>query len=229
MESIATAIIPARGGSKGIPNKNLAKVGGISLVGRAITVCQKSEVVNQVIVSTDSEEIAEEAERHGAIICFRPKELAGDFSRSEESLEHAILNLSVTSELIAFVECTSPFIDHNNLETAAGLVTSHGFDSVFSATETYELFWQDAGEGVFPMSHDPSTQTMRQERLPLLKETGAFYLFTRRGFEDHRNRFFGRVGYVVTDSLHGIEIDFEQDLVLANMMASSIDKDLGYF
>lgn len=225
----ATVIIPARGGSKGLANKNLASVGGISLIGRAVAASRHSQLVSRVIVTTDSAAIAAEAEKFGASISVRPSELAQDHSLSEPALQHAIEDQSVNSEIIAFVECTSPFISHEDLDRGIQMVAGGMYDSLFSAAESYETWWQDNGAGPVAVAHDPSNQTRRQDRVPFLKETGAFYVFGRSGFLRHRNRFFGRIGCVLVDPMHGIEIDTAHELAIARHLAESLDQELGYF
>ena len=86
----ALAIIPARGGSKGIPNKNLALVGGQSLVARCVTAAMSSRMVGRVVVSTDDDAIAAEAEKYRAEVVRRPKEIAGDTASSESALLHTL-------------------------------------------------------------------------------------------------------------------------------------------
>ena len=84
------AIIPARGGSKGIINKNLQKIGGFSLVAKAIRVCIKSKKFSEIFVSTDSPEIAKESKNHGAKIIIRPQNLAKDTTSTDPVISHAI-------------------------------------------------------------------------------------------------------------------------------------------
>ncbi|MDA7536855.1 acylneuraminate cytidylyltransferase family protein, partial [bacterium] len=104
-------IIPARAGSKGIPGKNLKKVGGTSLVARSILSAKGSSFPMRIVVSTDSNLIADEACRYGAEVCMRPPELSGDKSASEEALIH-VLNQTCCSgealpEVLVFLQCTS--------------------------------------------------------------------------------------------------------------------------
>ena len=86
----ALAVIPARGGSKGIPGKNLQKVGGLSLVARSVQAAFASRGVDRVVVSTDDDAIAEEARSHGAEVVRRPVAIAGDTASSESALLHAL-------------------------------------------------------------------------------------------------------------------------------------------
>ena len=108
----ALALIPARGGSKGIPGKNLQTVGGVPLVCRSIRAALASNGVGRVVVSTDDEAIAAAAETEGAEVIQRPAEIAGDTASSESALLHALDVLEKQGPLEAemvFLQCTSPF------------------------------------------------------------------------------------------------------------------------
>ena len=91
-------VIPARGGSKGIPSKNLKRIRGTTLVARSILAAKESRFSMQIIVSTDSPAIAREASLYGADVCMRPPEISGDQSSSEEALLHVLENLSDADE-----------------------------------------------------------------------------------------------------------------------------------
>ena len=113
------AIIPARGGSKGVPGKNLRRVGGRSLVERAVDACIAAELIDSVYVSTDDPDIARVAEAAGAWVIGRPPELSGDLASSESALLHALDQLTAAGaspEVVAFVQCTSPFIAPGDLD-----------------------------------------------------------------------------------------------------------------
>lgn len=219
---MVTAIIPARGGSQGIPMKNLEKIEGTSLLGRAIQACLAVEAIRAVLVSTDSNQIASEARRYGAKVVARPAELATGLSKSEDALLHAIEARGVKSDIIAFVECTIPFINPTDLEAAIELVRSGEFDSAFSIAESDELFWAGTPEALEPVFHNPKLQTVRQERANLYKETGAFYCFRRELFLAEKNRFVGRLVGVVVARETAIEIDYPSDLVIARALSGFI-------
>ena len=119
------AIIPARGGSKGVPGKNLRRVGGRSLVERAVDACRAARLVEAVYVSTDDAEIAASAEAAGAKVIMRPAELCSDTASSESALLHALDQLIMVGEepeVLVFVQCTSPFIAPDDLDRGVELV-----------------------------------------------------------------------------------------------------------
>lgn len=221
-----TAIIPARGGSKGIPSKNLQAVGAASLVSRAVRSCLAAQSINHVIVSTDGDEIAAEAAQAGAQVIRRPDEISGDVATSESALLHAVDALEadgVTTDVVAFVQCTSPFISSSDLDQAIGRVSSGAADVVFSATETYEFLWRITDAGAIGANHDHSFRPRRQDREPHYRETGAFYVMAASGLKQAGYRFFGRVEPHAVPAAHAIEIDTPEDLTLANALAPTVD------
>jgi len=215
------AIIPARGGSKGVPGKNVADVGGVPLVGRAVHACRRAGI-ELVVVSTDSDRIAAAGRDAGAVIIERPDELATDEATSESTLLHALDALEadgVEPGVLAFVQCTSPFIDPEALRAAVEVVRDGEADCAFSATETHEFLWRVRGDGsAGGVNHDPSVRPRRQDREAHWRETGAFYTMDVAGFRAAGHRFFGRVRIVPVAAADAIEIDSLEELELARSL-----------
>lgn len=221
------AIIPARGGSKGVPRKNLQTVGGVPLVQRAIHAARAAEGIHLVVVSTDDAEIAAVSVAAGATVIRRPDELAGDTASSESAILHALDELSRRGEpfeVVAFLQATSPFIPTDALAAAVREVRSGRADSVFSAVESYGFLWRrgDDGEAV-AVDHDAAHRPRRQDRAPHHLETGAFYVFGVEGFRASIHRFFGRVRIAEVPEWTAIEIDDEQQLGIARALAARHD------
>ena len=228
------AVIPARGGSKGVPGKNLLRIGGRSLLSRAVRACRASTAVDAVYVSTDDADIARAAAAAGAGVISRPAELAGDTASSEAALEHALGYLDwvdVATDVLVFVQCTSPFIDPASLDRAVQMVAGGDADSVFAGVETYDFLWRGVpGPGpvalVDGQNHDRSHRPRRQERMPDYRETGAFYVMAGPGFRTARHRFFGRTAVVPVPPLTAIEIDTLDDVAVAAALAPVLDPTL---
>lgn len=225
--SEVVAIIPARGGSKGVVRKNLRRVGGVPLVARAIDAARRCSAVARVVVTTDDDEIAGVAREWGADVVRRPAELAGDTASSESALLHALDRLAadgVDVGAVAFLQATSPFIPVASLEAAIDRVRSHACDVVFSAVETYEFLWARDGAGAaVAIAHDAGRRPRRQEREPHFRETGAFYVLDAAGFRAAGHRFFGRVEVGEVPERTAIEIDTEQQLEAARALAPLVD------
>jgi N-acylneuraminate cytidylyltransferase len=213
------AVIPARGGSKGVPGKNLRRVAGRSLVARAVDAVLASSAIDRVLVSTDDPAIAREAQVAGAEVIDRPADLAGDTASSESVVLHAIDAPDVTPQIVVLVQPTSPFIDPADLDAAVQRVLSGQEDVVFAAVETHAFLWRQSADGAVGVNHEASVRPRRQDRDVQFQETGAFYVMRADGFARHRHRFFGRIGVQVVDSARALEIDTHRELELAEMIA----------
>jgi N-acylneuraminate cytidylyltransferase len=222
------AIIPARGGSRGVPRKNLRRVGGVPLVARAVAAALAATNIDRVVVTTDDAEIAELARAHGAETVDRPAELAGDTASSESAIDHALRVLAARGAqagVVVFIQATSPFIDPADLDAAVAMVRDGSADSVFSAVPSWGFLWRPAadGRGLDGVNHDPGHRPRRQERAPEFLETGAFYVFDAAGYCVARHRFFGVVAAQLVAEANAIEIDTEEQLRLATAMAGALD------
>lgn len=220
------AIIPARGGSKGVPGKNLRRVGGIPLIVRAVESAMASRLIDRVIVSTDDFAIGAAARTAGATTMVRPAELSGDTASSESALLDVLDRLDGQSnaahpDIVVFIQATSPFIDPLDLDAAIQRVKD-GEDVVFSAVETFDFLWKIGTQGATGINHKETVRPRRQEREPQYRETGAFYVMRADGFRRAAFRFFGSVGIMQVDERTSIEIDTADELELANALAPLI-------
>lgn len=209
-------IIPARGGSKGIPRKNLQKVGGRSLVERAITTAMEADV-GGVIVSSDDQEILQCARDCGAIVHTRVGDLASDEASSEDVVS-AVLEASAQSEHAILMQCTTPFtraFDVCNVSRAL----ENGCDSIISVTPFDGFLWSLDAQ---PIGHDIVRQRVRrQDRMPIYVENGALYGFRVALF--HGNRFCGEPNLYVMPKWRSAEVDDLHDLQICQAMAAKVD------
>jgi YrbI family 3-deoxy-D-manno-octulosonate 8-phosphate phosphatase len=206
----------------GVPLKNLEKVGGIPLVARAVGACLRAELVDDVIVSTDHDRIAEVAVDAGARVVRRPADLSGPTASSESAVLHALPEgTDEDPEIVVLVQSTSAFIDPRDLDAAIAKVVNDEADSVFAGTETYEFVWTGAGDGI---NHDPAVRLRRQDREPQFRETGAFYVMRTAGLREHEHRFFGRVAVQPVSSRHAVEVDTPEDLQIVRALAPFVDE-----
>lgn len=219
-------VIPARGGSRGVILKNLRTVGGLPLVTRAVSAARQAALVDEVVVSTDHDAIAEAARAAGALIVRRPEVIAGDTASSESAVLHALTDLrsrGIDPEVAVLVQCTSPFIDAESLDGAVERILAGAADSVFSAVENHSFLWRPEVNGVIGVNHDARHRQRRQERPVEWRETGAFYAMRVTGLREYGHRFFGRVDVQPVPPIHAIEIDTPEDLELARAIAAQVD------
>ncbi|MFJ8671053.1 MULTISPECIES: cytidylyltransferase domain-containing protein [unclassified Streptomyces] len=140
------AVIPARGGSKGVPAKNLAAVGGVPLVARAVRECRASRLVTDVIVSTDDAGIAAAARGAGALVVRRPGDIAGDTATSEAAVLHAMDTYEAEQgnpvDAVLLVQCTSPFLVREDIDGVAAAVVEDGADSALTVAPFHGFVWR---------------------------------------------------------------------------------------
>lgn len=209
------AIIPARGGSKGILRKNLQVVGGLTLISRAVKTCLAARSIDTVFVSTDSDEIAAEAVAAGAKVIERPAELSGDTNSSEEAILHALEVMENMPEIVVFAQCTSPFTRSSDLENAVRIVKNKDADVAFSVVPNKHFLWQQGSNSLEPVGHPSNHRPRRQDLAFQYMETGNFYCFRSSGVIAAKYRFHGRVAPVVISEAFALEIDEELDLAFS--------------
>jgi CMP-N-acetylneuraminic acid synthetase len=216
-------VIPARGGSKGVPGKNVRTVGGIPLVVRAVTAGRRARMVDRVVVSTDDGGIASLARDAGADVIDRPLELASDVASSESVVLHALDALRAGGddpEVTVLVQCTSPFIEPGDIDGTIERLRDTNADCAFTATRTTAFVWRDDEAGLQAVNHDPRHRPRRQDRPREYVETGAVYAMRTDGFRRARNRFFGAVTVYEVPLERALEIDEPADLERAEQLVA---------
>ncbi|MCX5439224.1 MULTISPECIES: N-acylneuraminate cytidylyltransferase [unclassified Streptomyces] len=144
------AVIPARGGSKGVPAKNLAPVGGVPLVARTVRECRATRLVTDVVVSTDDAAIAAAAREAGAEVVLRPAAIAGDKSSSEAAVLHALdaheALQGAAVDVVLLVQCTSPFIVREDIDGVVNAIVEKGADTALTVAPFHGFVWRDADD-----------------------------------------------------------------------------------
>lgn len=228
------AVIPARGGSKGIPRKNIANLGGKPLIAYTIEVARKSRLIDAAIVSTDDAEIAGVAKSHGADVPFlRPAELARDDSPDIDFLKHALEWVEVHRDwhpdILVILQPTLPFRTVEDVDRTLGFMIEQGCDSVRTlAVPThvtpYKMwFLEDAGSGrISPILKTEFFETLltdvpRQKLRPCYWQPGVV-IATRAHFVRQGRVFGPDLRGVVIDIRHAHDIDELADLEYAEFL-----------
>lgn len=211
MSDRITAIIPARGGSKGIPNKNIILVNGIPLIFYSIDECLKSEYIDNVVVSTDSKTIRNLVlDKYNSVdVIMRPSELSLDTSVSEAAILHALENIEPLPDITVFVQATSPLTEFYDFDLLIGLV-KNGYDSAAFYVEDFGFF--------FGEDHMESARMPRQYRPPRKRESGNAWAFKTDGFIENETRLFGKVGLQKIDNYKHFEVDGYDDLKIVSYL-----------
>ncbi len=208
MKSSAIAIIPARGGSKGIPRKNIRELHGKPLIHYAVTTALKSGCFDDVVVSTDHEEIANIAEEAGARIHRRPPHLADDDTTLDAVVYDAVTAAPGSYELVVTLQPTAPLLSVETLQNAMQrMEASPQTDTLISVVNDPRLSWVEREGRIVP---DYTERVNRQHLPALYRETGAFFI-SRMRCVTPKSRFGANVGVFEISQAESIDIDTMQD------------------
>jgi YrbI family 3-deoxy-D-manno-octulosonate 8-phosphate phosphatase len=216
------AIIPARGGSKGIPRKNLRCVAGRPLLSYTIEQAHLATQVSRIIVSTDDPEIAAVAQAWKAEVVWRPVEISGEDNTSESALLHVLDHLQDTQaydpELIVFLQATSPLRRPNDIDNAINTFTNENADSLFSACAVQGFVWRQEREMVSSLSYDFRHRQRRQDAPQDLIENGSIYVFKPWVLREFNNRLGGKIAVYRMDIPSSFQVDEPEDLEVVEML-----------
>lgn len=221
MATTTPAIIPARGGSKGIPRKNLKLLEGKPLIVWSIEQVLSTRGLTPY-VSTEDDEIASVAEAAGATIIERPEELARDETASEPVIEHAIDVITDAvgrPEQVMFLQATSPLRLPGTLSRCLDEFAITGADSMVGVVPAEIFMWRRVPqvEALYPYDARPRRQDLKPSQLRY-RETGSLYLTRTDVYEKQHNRLGGKIELFIMDPLEGIDIDAEHDFTLAESL-----------
>lgn len=220
------SIILARGGSKGIAKKNIMNFCGKPLISWTIENCLNSSRIDEVYVSTDSEEIADVAYSVGAKIIIRPNDISTDTSTSEEAILHALTK--VECDLVVFPQVTSPLRYSDDITKAIDIYHEKMLSSLFTATYLDDCcIWNSKSQSI---TYDYLNRGRRQDREALFLENGSFYIFKPEGLKQSCNRLHGKIGMYYMPMWQSYEIDSYEhvDLCEYYMNTKILGKKVNY-
>ena len=207
------SITLSRGGSKGVPRKNIADICGKPLVQYVLEAADASKYITERYVSTEDAEIKQVVEKIGAKVIDRPKDLATDSAKCEDALIH--FAEQVDFDIVCFIQTTSPLVLSSDLDKGIEMVASGKYDSVFTTTvETWIPKWIAAGDIVKPVNWTPQKRPRRQQMPELLIENGAFYITKKEHLIKSRLRYSGKIGSVEMPLKRSFQIDTPDELEL---------------
>ena len=221
-------LIPARGGSKGIPRKNVYPLNGVPLVNYTIEAALGSGRLDRTVLSTDDEEIAEVGRRAGAEVPFlRPAELAQDASTLEEVLDHLLARLEADEgyvpDAVMILQPTLPLRTAAHVVQAVDLLESSGANTVVAVSEPTEhpaeMVFFEAGKMRFVLQDTGfRTGVQRQGYDEVYFLNGAIFLTRTASYREQGTRFAAPVVPLVMDPLDSIDIDAMHDLIIAELL-----------
>lgn len=220
-------VIPARGGSKAIPKKNIAPLGGKPLLSWTIEAAQAAGNCGRIVVSTDAADIAAAARRYGAEVIDRPAEISHDTASTESALLHALDVVEREGRLpdaVLTLPPTSPFRKPETIRAFVERFTSlvPDEDALFTLHEDRTDFWMREPDGSF-RRRDPNAPRRRQDRQPLYAENSAMYC-TRTTVLRETGFILGRcpVGFIISAE-EALDINEPRDLIYAELLAGVRD------
>lgn len=211
------AIIPARGGSKSIPKKNIMDFCEKPLIAWSIKQALNSSSITRVYVSTDDAEIAKVSKKYGADVVERPAELATDTATSEQALLHAIKHIEQNSgnkiDIVVFLQATSPLRESSDIDNALQKFVNENADSLFSAAVLDDfLIWGTVKGAFTSINYDYRNRGLRQNREKQYVENGSIYIFKPDILRKENNRLGGKIVLYEMEFWKSYEIDSYEDL-----------------
>jgi CMP-N,N'-diacetyllegionaminic acid synthase len=217
-ERDTVAVILARGGSRGIPRKNVIEFAGRPLIAWTISQIFGAGISN-VYVSTDDEEIGRIAASAGAKIIARPTKLAGDFASGDQALIHVVDFLNLAAETILVMpQVTSPLRWSEHIAEAVSLVASGKADSVFTANRVDDICVWELTDSPKSVTYDYHNRGTRQERPITVVENGSVYCTTVGAIRASGNRLSGRILASLMPKWTMPQIDEPEDLLLCEVL-----------
>lgn len=222
------AVIAARGGSKGIPQKNVLDLCGKPLIAWTVEQARAARGVDVVAVSSDSDQILAAAEAAGAVGVRRPDDISGDLASSESAWLHALDAIDGRMgrfERIVALQATSPIRESGDIEHALDTFDREHLDSLLSVCEVEDYFnWRIGTSGPEPINYDYRNRRMRQQIEKRYLENGSFYVLTPSLLREQNNRLGGKIGFHVMERHKMFQIDRPEDVKLC----AAIMRSYGY-
>ena len=218
-----TFLLPMKGNSERVPNKNLKMFNGKPLFHAVIDKVINSIYINKIIINTDSKLIAESALKNYkdfVSIHKRPKNIQGDFVSMNKIIEYDLENSD--SDIYIQSHSTSPLLSISSLDLAIKKMINNNkdFDSIFSVTKIQTRFYDKNGK---PFNHDPKDLIRTQDLDPLYEENSGFYIFTKQSFKNANNKRIGLKPLMFEiDKIEAIDIDEPEDFKIAEIIHSQL-------
>lgn len=208
MNITTIAIIPARGGSKRLPGKNIQLLGGIPLIAHSIRYAQQHPFIDAVYVSTDDAAIKAAAIAYGAKVVDRPENLSGDFEPTVSALKHVLENVEGVSDVV-LLQATNPLRPDTLLKEAFLKYKEGNYDSLFTVTRNHQKFGKIIADKFVPFNYEIGQRS--QDLEPLYFENGLLYITTAALILNDTILSENAYPMVVNHPYANVDIDTEED------------------
>jgi len=220
------AIIPARGGSKSVPHKNIKKINGKPLIQYSIDLLKKSKFVNKIVVSTDDRKIANIAKKCGAEVPFmRPKYLSGDRAKTIDVVKHTLKTLNkkfhYKPDIVTLINPTVPFRGKNSVDESIKLLLKSKADIVVQVkkikTHPFRSYWLE-NEFLKPFKKDFLKYHQRQMFPDCYYPTAGISTFWNDNIAKYDHMYGPKIKAIISDDITNIDIDDQFDFFIAEMI-----------
>lgn len=215
------AVIPARGGSKRLPGKNMALLQGKPLLQWTIEAARAAHSLDAIYVSTDSNEIAAFAVEAGVDVIRRPCDICQDHSTAEEALLHAVCVMPVQPSILVMLQCTAPFTSPLDIDACVYRLREPDCDSCFTGAPYTGFIWAKGHPQPYPVNHPRYVRLRTQDITDQYIETGSVYAMRVVVFEREQYRFCGKVQIVTQPEERNFDINTKQDIRVAEAILQS--------
>lgn len=217
MKSKTIAIIPARGGSKRLPNKNILLLGNYPLLVHSILFAQaNSEIIHEIYVSTDDAEIKEIALQFGAKVIDRPEAISGDLEPTITAIQHVLQSINDDVENVVLLQPTNPLRPQNLLRECFEKFEETNSDSLFTVSQNHHKLGKISNEKFVPFNYEIGQRS--QDLDPLYYENGLLYITKARAILDNKIITENAFPYLVNHIFASVDIDTQDDFDYAGYL-----------
>jgi len=207
------AIVPMKGHSERIPNKNLRNFNDRPLCHWILNTLSHTPEVDEIVVNTDSGRIADEARTFNATVLIRPERLRGDHVSMNEVILHDVAKTD--GDVYLQTHCTNPLLHSETISEAVSMFEEHDCDSLFSVTPLQTRLWDENGD---PINHQRDELQRTQDLPPIYEENSNIYLFTPESVKRRSNRIGDNPTMFPMDEAEAIDIDELIDFKIAESL-----------
>ena len=223
-------VIPVRGNSSEVKNKNFKRIDGTSLIERNIFTLKKSKIVSNIIVTSEDSRFERICNLHKVHFVKRPQKLSSNSIMPDKAVSHA-LNIfykkNKITEFSAFTQCTSPFLNYYDVIKSFEKVQKYKFDCLFTSYKSNKFIWRQSENNLMKaINHNKNFRLGRQyiKKLEVI-ENGALYIFKTKKFLNLSHRFFGKIGTHLMPEIRSIDINSHNDLKIANSISKKVKNE----
>lgn len=215
------AIIPARGGSKRLPGKNIKELGGIPLLAHSILYAQQQDFIDAVYVSTDDDVIKKVALEYGTLIINRPESLSGDLEPTVSALKHVVESIAETIENVVLLQATNPLRPKKMMQEAYALFQEKSMESLFTVSRSHHKLGKIIDAAFVPFNYTVGQRS--QDLEPLYYENGLLYIVKASVVLKNEIITTNAFPFEVNHPFTGVDIDTQDDFDYAEYLFNKFD------